>query len=145
MGCILVKGRTYILKEYDEDDEELFDDEVDDTELDYDEETSDEVSEEEFVELDVDDFDYIVEELEKIGDNLDIAYELDNEDFKYSISDNVTVLVRIENGDSIYIETQIERENIDINCTKNTTSLGNLVDELTLSTMLCKEIQQKLL
>ena len=121
--------------------EEAFDDLdfVDDFDDDEDYDPEDEYEESDTT-LDVE----TVQILDSISSNLGIDSSINDEgEYEYSISDYTTVTVDNINGVNT-IHTHISDDICDINCTKNTTSLSNFSDDITLAIMLCKEIKSKI-
>ena len=116
------------------DDEDYDDDDYDD---DYDE---DEEEDDPDTTLDTE----TLQTLDAISSNLGIDSSMTDEgDYEYSISDYTSVVVSNVNGVN-YIHTIISDDMCDTNCSKNTTTLSNFSDDITLAIMLCKEIKEKI-
>ena len=109
------------LREKDDEEIEVFEDEV------------------EVEELDIDSV------LEEIANKLGFDYTSANGSGSYSVSDNVEVRVRYTKDKIVKIQTVILKNPARYDCTKNTTTVDNLSVELQTCVLIIKEIKQKLM
>lgn len=83
--------------------------------------------------------------LEEIANKLGFDYTSANGSGSYSVSDNVEVRVRYTKDKIVKIQTVILKNPARYDCTKNTTTVDNLSVELQTCVLIIKEIKQKLM